>query len=177
MRQEKSLMSRGVRGPGRGGFALALLLVICAALPLRVKALRHGDEDDDGDRIGIFQSMQISEEHPADDVVCAFCTIQVDGDVHGDLAVMFSTVNVAPGRTISGDVATLFSSLVLGEGTRVNGDVATALSTVSMPESAHVGGDKAIFASGLGIGMVLAPVLIVVGVIWLLVWVVRRMAY
>ena len=171
-------MRQGRLRPGAWWCAATLFTLVCLLLPMRLRALRHdGDDEDDRDRVGLFQTMVISEGQPVDDVACAFCTIQVDGDVHGDLAVMFSTVNVAPGRTISGDVATMFSSLILGEGDRVNGDMANLLSTVSLPDSAHVQGDKAIFASGLGLGMIFAPLLIVVGLIWLLVWVVRRMSY
>ena len=160
--------------PGAG----LLLVLLCIGLPLRLHALRHGEDDEDGgDRVGIFQTMRIAEGHAASDVVCAFCTVQVDGDVHGDVAVLFSTLNVAPGRTVGGDVATLFSTLVVGEGARVNGDLATAFSSTSIPESAHVGGDKAIFSSGIGLGVLFAPLLIVAGVIWLVVWGVRRMSY
>ena len=160
-------------GLTRTAWVLASLLALgCVALPTKAHA-RDGDSGQD--RVGIFSQIVVSEDHPAGDVVCAFCTVTVDGDVHGDVAVIFSTVAVSDGRTISGDVATLFSTLVLGEGARINGDLATALGTVTVAESAHVGGDRAVFGSGLGLMVVLAPALIVIGMIWLLVWVVRRM--
>ena len=150
----------------------ALMAVVCLVAPIRARAFAR---DRDGeDRFGIFSSIVVSEDHPAGDVACLFCSVTIDGDVHGDVAVMFGSVMVSDGRTISGDVATLFSSLVLGEGSRINGDLATALGTASLAESAHVGGDRAVLASGLGITVILAPLLIVIGVIWLLVWMARR---
>ena len=149
----------------------ALLAVLCVALPLKLYA-RHGGDGED--RVAIFSSITVSEGHPASDIACAFCTVAIDGDVSGDVAVIFSTVTVADGRTISGDVATLFSTLVVGEGARINGDLATALGTTTIAESAHVNGDRAVLASGLGLTVILAPLLIVIGVVWLLVWVVRR---
>ena len=159
---------RGMRSVG----LLALLLaLVCAALPIRAYGWRGNDRDS---RVAIFSSITVSEDHPADDIVCAFCTVAIDGDVGGDVAVMFSTVTVADGRTVSGDVATLFSTLVVGEGARINGDLATALGTTTVAESAHVNGDRAVLASGLGITVILAPLLIVIGVIWLLVWGARR---
>ncbi len=152
---------------------LALLLAMaCAAWPTKAYA-RHDGEGED--RIGIFSSIVVSESRPAEDVACLFCTVQIDGDVHGDVAVMFGTVVVSDGRTISGDVATLFSTLVLGEGSRINGDLATAMGTATVADSAHVGGDRTVLASGLGLTVILAPLLIVVGAIWLLVWGLRRM--
>ena len=151
----------------------AIMVVLSLAAPVRGHAYaRHGKEGDD--RVGIFSTIVISEDHPAADVACMFCSVRVDGDVHGDIAVLFSTVTVSDGRTISGDVATLFSTLVLGDDARIDGDLATIFGTASLAESAHVGGDRAVLSSGLGLTVVLAPLLIVAGVIWLLVWVVRR---
>ena len=156
---------------GRGWRLAAPLAVVCLVLPLKVYA-RHGGGGES--RVSIFSSVTVSEDHPADDIVCAFCTVAIDGDVSGDVAVIFSTVTVAEGRTVSGDVATLFSTLVIGEGARINGDLATALGTTDVAESAHVSGDKTVLASGLGLTVILAPLLIVIGVVWLLVWAVRR---
>ena len=153
-------------------WALAFLLALaCVAAPLKAYA-RHGDGGED--RIGIFSSIVVTEDRPAGDVACLFCSVQIDGDVHGDVAVLFGSVVVSDGRTISGDVATLFSSLVLGDGSRINGDLATVFGSSNLAESAHVGGDKAMLASGLGIAVILAPLLIAIGVIWLVVWGLRR---
>lgn len=151
---------------------LALLLwLVCVAVPMKAYA-RHGGGGED--RVGIFSSIVVSEGRPANDVACLFCSVQIDGDVHGDVAVLFGSVTVSEGRTISGDVATLFSSLVLGEGSRINGDLATIFGSATLAESAHVGGDREVLASGLGLTVILAPLLIVIGVIWLLVWGLRR---
>ena len=159
----------------RAGIGLVVMVtVVCLLAPVRARALRsHGDGGDD--RFGVFSQIVVTEDRPAGDVACLFCTVRVDGDVHGDVAVLFSTVVVSDGRTISGDVATVFSTLVVGEGSRINGDLATVFGTASLAESAHVGGDRAVLASGLGLTVILAPLLIAVGLIWLLVWVIRRM--
>lgn len=146
-------------------------MAVLLLLPMKLQA-RHGEAG--ADMIGLFRTLDISEDRPANDIVCAFCTVRVDGEVHGDLAVIFSTVDVGEGRTISGDVATLFSTLRLAEGSHVNGDLATALGTTSIAPGAAVNGDRAIFSSGLGLSVLLAPVLILAGVLWLLVWGARR---
>ncbi len=158
-----------------GWWLAAFVAFVSLAVPVRGHAYARQEKNGD-DRVGVFSTIVISEERPAADVVCAFCSVRVEGDVHGDLAVLFSTVTVSEGRTISGDVATLFSTLVLGEGARIDGDLATLFGTASLAESAHVGGDRAVLASGLGFAVILAPLLILVGTIWLLVWVVRRVA-
>ena len=163
------------RGTIRAGWwrLAAVLAVVCCAAPVQGHAYaRHGREGED--RVGAFSTIVISEDRPAADVACVFCSVRVDGDVHGDIAVLFGTVTVTEGRTISRDVATLFSTLVLGDGARIDGDLATVFGTANLAESAHVGGDRAVFSSGVGITVILAPLLIVAGVIWLLVWVARR---
>ena len=153
----------------------AVLFTLLLAAPLRMQALKHshGGSDDDN-QITIFSTIEVSEDHPADDIVCAFCSVRVRGDVHGDIAVMFATVDVDEGRTISGDVAALFSTLRLGENSRIGGDLASALGRTDLAPGASIGGERAVMGSGLGIAIVVAPLLIVAGVIWLLVWVVRR---
>lgn len=149
--------------------------VLSAALllgPLTVSA--HAASHDGGqDRVGIFTTINIAEDRPAGDVACMFCTVNLEGDVHGDVAVLFGTVNGGADRTISGDVAILFSTLRLGADSRINGDLATAFSTVDLPSSTSVRGDRAILATGFGITILLAPLLLLFGIIWLIVHLVR----
>ena len=134
----------------------------------------HAAHHDGGqDRVGMFTTINISEDRPAGDVACMFCTVNVDGDIHGDVAVLFGTVNGGADRTISGDVAILFSTLRLGDHSRINGDLASAFSTTDLPASTSVRGDRAILATGFGITVLLAPLLLLLGVIWLIVHLVR----
>ncbi len=134
----------------------------------------HGHAGRPEDRAGIFTTIEVTSDHPAADVACIFCTVRVEGDVRGDLAVMFGTVQVGEGQTISGDVATLFSSLSLADGARINGDLATAFGAARIAPGASVRGDRAIFSSGLGVALVLGPLLILIGAIWLIAWGLRR---
>ena len=162
-----------MRNSGKSHWSLAAVAGLATLLlPGLVSARSHGDGGED--RVAIFSTIDVEEDSPAADIACAFCTVRVNGDVHGDVAVIFSTVDVGEDRTISGDVATLFSTLRLGEGAKIGGDLATALGTTSVAPGATVQGDRAVWSSGLGVGLLLAPLLIVAGVIWLLVWVIRR---
>ena len=159
----------------------ALLAVVACGVLLAPPGLhglrRDSSETQSEDRVGIFTHIEVTDERPAADVACAFCSVHIGGPVHGDVAVLFGHVKVEPEQTISGDVATLFSSLSLGENARIGGDVATAFGRASIAPGASVGGDRAIFSSGLGLAVLLAPLLILAGVIWLLVWAVRRLTW
>ena len=126
------------------------------------------------DRVGIFSTINVSEDQPAGDVACVFCSVNLQGDVHGDVAVLFGTVNADADRTISGDVALLFSSLNLGDNDTIKGDLATAFSTANMPSSSVVHGDRSIAASGLGIAVLAGPFLVLTGIIWLVIHLSRR---
>ena len=166
----------------RPGLLCGMLLIACLLAPVGV----HGQEDEPDahheaqgsaqpqDRAGIFSTIVVSREQPAADVACMFCTVRVEGDVRGDVAVMFGTVSVADGQTISGDVALLFSTLSVEEGARINGDLATLFSTAQIAPGAHVRGDRAMLGSGLGIAVIVGPILLLVGLVWLLVWGLRR---
>ena len=150
-----------------------LTALLVPLLPAAALGSRHGGGGGQ-DRVGMFTTISISEDHPAGDVACMFCTVNLDGDVHGDVAVLFGRVTGSADRNISGDVALLFSTLRLGDNTRIRGDLATAFSTVDVPATAAVAGDRAIFGTGLGLTVLLAPLLVVAGVIWLIVFLVRE---
>ena len=152
-------------------FVPAVAALLLALLPGAALASSHGGGQD---HAGIFTTINISEDRPAGDVACMFCTVNIDGDVHGDVAVLFGTVNATSGRTISGDVAILFSTLRLGEDSHVRGDLASAFSNVDVPSSSTVGGERAIFSSGVGMTVLLAPILLLCGLVWLVVFLVRE---
>ncbi len=135
---------------------------------------RHAHGGGGGDRVGMFQTLDVGEDG-AGDVACVFCTVHVDGTVHGDVAVLFGTVDVTRGNAVQGDLATLFSTLVLEDGTQVDGDVATLFGTAQVAPTAEIRGDRAIFSSRFGLEVILGGLLLMVGLIWLVVWGVRRM--
>ena len=190
-RVETGQMRESVRGGrvevGRArrrglGLRMACVLALALLAPVVVHG-QNGDHDDDHDvassghpedRAGAFSTIVVTRDQPAADVACIFCTVRVEGDVRGDVAVLFGTVSVAEGQTISGDVAMLFSTLKVEQGARVNGDLATLFSTAQIAPGAHIRGDRAMVASGLGLAVLLGPILLLIGSVWLIVWGLRR---
>ena len=139
--------------------------------------LRTGNHNGGNDRVAIFSTITVSEGENAGDIACAFCTVDVQGDVHGDVAVLFGTLNANANRTIAGDVAVLFSSIRLGENDHIGGDLAAALSSTDIPESATIAGNRAVLSTGVGLAMLAGPVLILAGIIGLIFFFVRRNRY
>jgi hypothetical protein len=129
------------------------------------------------DHVTVGSDVTVAEGETAGDIACVFCDVHVHGDVKGDVAVLFGKVEVDPGRTISGDVAALGADLNLGPGATVGGDVALAGGDANLSPGAMIHGSSAVSPSRIWLLLPFAPLLIVIGLIWLIVYFVRRNRY
>jgi hypothetical protein len=148
---------------------LAVAVVLASALPAYARST--------DDRATFGSDITIAEGDTAGDVACMFCDVHVHGDVRGDVAVMFGKVDVDAGRSISGDVAALGADLNMGEGARVGGDLALAAGDANLASGAMVHGSSMVLPGKIWLLLPFAPLLILIGVIWLIVYVVRRNRY
>jgi hypothetical protein len=150
-------------------FLLAVGLLLASSLP----AFAKGGED----RASVGNDITIAEGETAGDVACVFCSVRVHGDVRGDVAVLFGRIEVDPGHTISGDLAALGADLNLGEGATVGGDVAIAAGDANLAPGAMIHGSRMVLSNRMWLLLPFAPLLILIGVIWLIVHLVRRNRY
>lgn len=148
---------------------VAFALFIFVTLP----AFARSSED----RAGFGNDITINEGQTAGDVACMFCDVHVRGDVKGDVAVMFGKVDVDPGRSISGDVAALGADLNLGPGATVGGDLAIAAGDVNAGPGARVHGSSTVLPGRIWLLVPFVPLLFVIGLVWLIVYLVRRNRY
>jgi hypothetical protein len=150
-----------------------LLLAVGFLLFVTLPAFARSSED----RAGFGNDITIAAGETAGDVACMFCDVRVHGDVRGDVAVMFGKVEVDPGRSIAGDVAMLGADLNLGPGASVGGDLALAAGDVNAGPGARVHGSSSVFPGRFWLLLPLAPLLLVIGLVWLIVYLVRRNRY
>ena len=150
-----------------------LLLAVAVLLVYALPAFAKSSED----RANVGGNITIAEGETAGDIACVFCTVRVHGEVRGDVAVLFGKIQVDPGRTISGDLAALGADLSLGEGATVGGDVAIAGGDANLAPGATIHGSRAISPSRIWLLLPFAPLLILIGLIWLIVYFVRRNRY
>jgi hypothetical protein len=150
-----------------------LLLAVGLLLASTFPAFAKGSDD----RASVGNDITIAEGETAGDVACLFCVVHVHGDVRGDVAVMFGKVEVDPGHTISGDVAALGADMNLGEGATVGGDVAIAAGDANLAPGAMIHGSRMVLSNRMWLLLPFAPLLILIGVIWLIVYLVRRRRY
>lgn len=155
-----------------GGTLLSAALIVLLTQPAFAKERSHGD-----DRASFGSEIVVAEGERVGDVACAFCSVHIHGDVTGDVAVAFGSVAVDPGHSIAGDTAIVAGNLNLGEGSTVSGDLAILAGDALMAEGAQIHGSRSIIQQPLGTLILLAPLLIVIGIIWLIVYFVRRNRY
>jgi hypothetical protein len=148
---------------------LAVVVLLATTLPAFAKS---GD-----DRASFGNDITVAEGETADDIACMFCNVHLHGDVRGDVAVMFGKVEVDPGRSISGDVAAFGADLNLGPGATVGGDVAIVAGDADLGPGAMIHGSSTVLPGRIWLLLPFAPLLILIGLIWLIVYIVRRNRY
>ena len=148
---------------------LAVALLLASSVPCFAKSSE--------DRASVGSDITIAEGETAGDVACVFCVVRVHGDVRGDVAVLFGKVEVDAGHGISGDMAALGGDLDLGEGATVGGDVAIAAGDANLAQGAMIHGSRTVLPGRIWLLLPFAPLLILIGVIWLIVYLVRRSRY
>ncbi|WP_263381895.1 hypothetical protein [Granulicella arctica] len=152
---------------------IAALLVLTATMPAFASRHSHGDNG----RVSFGHDVTIDEGETADDIVCVFCSVHAHGDIEGDVAVVFGSVDVDANHTISGDVAVVGGDVSAGDDATIHGDLAVVAGELRLAPNATVHGDKTVVEGRGWLLVALAPLLILIGIIWLIVWLVRRNRY
>jgi hypothetical protein len=154
-------------------FIAALLLL----LPATAAVAQRSDIPRSRDQAGVGRDISIAEGDTAGDIACAFCSVRIHGDVRGDIAVLFGSITLDAGHNISGDVAILGGDLTQGSDSGIGGDVAIAAGDLYQSPGATIRGSRTVFPGRFWLLVPLAPFFILIGVIWLIVYVVRRNRY
>jgi len=146
-----------------------LLLLAAASLPAFAKG--------SNERASMGSDITIAEGESAGDVACAFCSVRVHGDVNGNVAVAFGSVSVDSGHRISGNNAIFGGNLNLAEGAEIGGNVAIAAGEANLAPGAAIRGSRTILPGAIWLLVPFAPLLVVIGIIWLIVHLIRRSRY
>jgi hypothetical protein len=149
--------------------SVALLLMTLAPLPAFAKG--------DNDRVSIGSDITIPEGETVGDVACVFCSVHVHGDVSGDVAVVLGSLTVDSDRKIHGDAAIVGGDLNLADGAEIGGDAAIVAGDANVASGATIHGSRAVLPGRLWLLVPFAPLLILIGIIWLIVHFTRRRRY
>ena len=156
----------------RAGLALAATCFVLLATTPGLAARGDGN-----DRVAFGETITVSEGQTAEDIVCAFCTVRVRGDVSGDVVTFFGTTEVAEGKTIAGDLVVFGGGLKLDEGSKLQGDLVLFGGSLEQAEGAVIHGDRVALPGSAWLLVLLLPLLVPIGVIWLVVTLLRRSRY
>ena len=148
---------------------LAFALLLAASLPAFARSQQ--------DRVSFGNDITVAEGESAGDIACAFCSVHVHGDVRGDVAVFFGNVIVDSDHRIAGDVAILGGNLDLAGESEIGGDLALAAGEANLSSGASIHGSQTVLPGRFWLLVPFAPLLILIGIIWLIVYLVRRNRY
>lgn len=149
------------------------LLLSVAFLLLTTSSFAHAAHD----RASLGNDITVAEGDSAGDIACAFCSVHIHGDVKGDVAVLFGSVTVDPAHDLSGDVAILGGDLNLAAESEVTGDVAILAGNANLDSTSSIHGRRTVLPGRFWLLIPFAPLLILIGIIWLIVHLIRRNRY
>jgi hypothetical protein len=140
----------------------------------------------DADDVHFFSDIRVAPGVNAHDTVCFFCSVNDEGEVHGDIVVFFGDIHIASkadhdvvnffgsvsaddNAQIGNDLVSFFGLTQLGQNASVGRDMVTMFGVVDAPESVNVGHDRVAFPFWI----LLIPFLLIGGVVALIVHEVR----
>jgi hypothetical protein len=148
---------------------LLAVLFVLAATPIFARA--------DQGRSSFGSDINVAEGEDANNIACAFCSVHVHGPVRGNVAVLLGSVKVDEDQSIAGNVAIFGGDLELQRDASVGGNVAIAAGDANLAQDATIRGARSILHSRLWLLLPLTPLFILIGIIWLIVYLVRRNRY
>jgi hypothetical protein len=151
-------------------FRTALLGLLAAALGTQTASASN-------DRVSFGKNITVTEGDPANDIVCIACSVTLQGDVHGDIVTILGGVKAEGSREISGDMVALGGDVTLPGSSTLQGDLVVIGGDLELGSEASVHGDRSVFPGRAWILLPFAPLLILVGIVWLAIWLVRRNRY
>jgi len=151
-------------------FLLAATLLLL--LPATAAYARSSD-----DHVSFGNDITVAEGQSAGDIVCIFCSAQLHGDVKGDVVTLFGSISLDSGQSISGDIAVVGGDVALADESSVGGSASIVAGDLSAASTATIRGDRVIFPGRFWLLVPFAPFLILIGLIWLIVYLIRRNRY
>lgn len=146
------------------------IFLLCLLLGATASAIAATKE-----RTQFSQDIRLEAGDEAGEVTCIACSIHVRGKVTGDATAFFGRIVVEPGGSISGDAAAILGDIRIDDGGAIGGDVSAIGGTLHRAPGAIVGGEATSAGSRPAMLVVLlSPLLVLAGVIFLILWLLQR---
>ena len=145
---------------------------VLATLAFSIPALAEASHD----RTQFGHDVTVGADEEVTEVTCFGCSVRVRGNVSGDVTTFGGTILVEEGGEIGGDSTSFGGDVRLDSGAKVE-SITVFGGKIRRDPGASVSGDVTTFAGGAALWLFLIfgfPFLILGGIVWLIVWLVRR---
>jgi hypothetical protein len=149
---------------------LSVCLFACFALSAIAFSQTNPDVTQFGHNINIGPDEQVS------DVTCLGCNVRVQGHVAGDVTTLGGSVVIEENGQVGGDTTVVGGDVRLEQGVNVSGDVTVVGGSLRRATDATIGGEVTNLAGRAWLLLIFGlPLVILGGLLFLLVWLVRRL--
>jgi len=129
------------------------------------------------DQVSFGKDIVVNDGEAASDLVCIACNVIVHGNVVGDVVTVLGGVKLEDGHGIVGDLVSVGGDVTLNGSASVQGDLVVVGGDLNLSPDAEVHGDREVMPGRAWLLLPLAPFVILIGIVWLAVWLVRRNRY
>ena len=157
-----------------------ILLPLCLLAATLLSCAAPARADRDAVQFGV--NIHVPKDATVQDAVCFFCSVQVDGDVNGDVVVFFGnvrlngnahhdvvnffgTVTAEPNASIGDDLVKFFGAVRLGNNVHISKDMVVMFGSLHEASTVIVGGDHVYFPIWIFLAPLLLLILIVMGIV------------
>ena len=113
-------------------YARLLSFTLCAAALLGVAVPARADSNS----VQFFTDLRVAPDKPVENAVCFFCSVHADGEVNGNLVILFGNAQI--NSTVHQNVVSIFSSVTALPNANIDQNLVNIFGSVRLGESAHV---------------------------------------
>ncbi len=119
--------------------------------------------------------IRINPDQQAGDLTCIGCSIYIQGEVSGDVTAVGGNIVIDGEGSVAGDLTTVLGDVRLNDAAKVAGDLAAVGGSLRRQAGATVGGDVTALEGRVWFWLIVGPpILGLVGIVWLVVWLLER---
>ena len=147
----------------------------CLAILLLLAIAPFATAKDNPEYAQFGHDIRINPDQQAGELTCIGCSIYISGQVSGDVTAIAGNVVMEGEGSVAGDLTTVLGDIRLNDAARVSGDLAAVGGSLRRQPGVTIGGDVTALEGRVWFWLILGPpILILVGIVWLIVWLLER---
>jgi hypothetical protein len=101
----------------------------------------------DRDAVQFFSNIRVAPNAAVHDAICFFCSVNVEGEVKGDVVAFFGNIHIA--GSANHDVVNFFGIISAGQNAHIGQDLVSFFGMVRLGENVSVGKDLVVIFGSL----------------------------